>query len=161
MNLLAFTGNLGKDAEVKYLANGTPICEFSVAMKSGYGDKEKTNWVRCALFGKRAEGQLPQYLLKGAQVAVTGELELQEWEGQNGKGAALSVRVESLDLIGGKPQTQNNQAQGGYAPQQQNAPQQQQGGYQQNNQAQNAPQQGGYQQQGGFNPNQDQNAPPF
>ena len=141
MNLLAFTGNLGKDAEVKYLSNGTPICEFSVAMKSGYGDKEKTNWVRCALFGKRAEGQLPQYLLKGAQVAVTGELELQEWEGQNGKGAALSVRVENLDLIGGKPQTQNNQAQGGY---------------QQNNQAQNAPQQqGGYQNQnGGYAPQQ-------
>lgn len=168
MNLLAFTGNLGKDAEVKYLANGTPVCEFSVAMKSGYGDKEKTNWVRCAMFGKRAEGQLPQYLLKGAQVAVTGELDLQEWEGQNGKGAALSVRVENLDLIGGKPQSQsqgqNNQAQSGYAPQQQNnqgqqgvhqqqnAPQQQ-GGYQQNNQRQSAPQQGGYQnQQGGFAP---------
>lgn len=156
MNLLAFTGNLGKDAEVKYLANGTPICEFSVAMKSGYGDKEKTNWVRCALFGKRAEGQLPQYLLKGAQVAITGELELQEWEGQNGKGAALSVRVENLDLIGGKPQTKNNQAQGGYT-QQQNAPQQQQqGGYQQNNQPQNTPQQqGSYQNQnGGYAPQQ-------
>ena len=84
---------------------------------------------------------MPQYLLKGAQVAVTGELELQEWEGQNGKGAALSVRVENLDLIGGKPQTQNNQAQGGY---------------QQNNQAQNAPQQqGGYQNQnGGYAPQQ-------
>ena len=165
MNLLAFTGNLGKDAEVKYLANGTAICEFSVAMKSGYGDKEKTNWVRCVLFGKRAEGQLPQYLLKGAQVAVTGELELQEWEGQNGKGAALSVRVENLDLIGGKQQGQNNQAQGGYAPQQQ-APQQQyqQAPQQSYQQPQNAPQQqGGYapQQQGGFNPNQDQNNPPF
>lgn len=150
MNLLAFTGNLGKDAEVKYLANGTPVCEFSVAMKSGYGDKEKTNWVRCALFGKRAEGQLPQYLLKGAQVAVTGELELQEWEGQNGKGAALSVRVESIDLIGGKPQAQNNQSQGGYAPQQQS----------QNNYQQQAPQQsqyqGGQQQGGGYGQQQQQ-----
>ena len=146
MNLLAFTGNLGKDAEVKYLANGTPVCEFSVAMKSGYGDKEKTNWVRCALFGKRAEGQLPQYLLRGAQVAVTGELELQEWEGQNGKGAALSVRVESIDLIGGKPQTQNNQSQQ-QAPQQSQyqGGQQQGGGYGQ----QQAPQQ-----QGGYSPNQ-------
>ena len=162
MNLLAFTGNLGKDAEVKYLANGTAICEFSVAMKSGYGDKEKTNWVRCALFGKRAEGQLPQYLLKGAQVAVTGELELQEWEGQNGKGAALSVRVENLDLIGGKHQTQNNQAQSGYAPQQQEPQQQYQQSAQQSYQQQNAPQQqGNYQQQSGFNPNQDPNNPPF
>ncbi|APC46252.1 single-strand DNA binding protein [Pseudoalteromonas phage PHS3] len=164
MNLFTFTGNLGKDAEVKFLSSGTPVCEFSVAVKSGYGDKEKTNWVRCAMFGKKAEGQLPSYLQKGTQVAISGELELQEWEGQNGKGAALSVRVENLDLIGGKPQgqqpQQNNQ---GFAPQQ-NAPQQ--GGYQ-NNQPQGgyqnqAPQQqGGYAPQGGFNPNQNQDAPPF
>ncbi len=149
MNNWNFTGNLGNPAEVKYLPNGTPICEFSVAVKSGYGDKEKTNWVRCAMFGKKAEGQLPSYLQKGTQVAISGELELQEWEGQNGKGAALSVRVENLDLIGSKPQSnqQGSQShqqapqQGGYAPQQQAPnqqyqPQQQQGGH--NNQ------QGGY-----------------
>tara|TARA_R110002049_G_C8885745_1_gene540361 strand:+ start:152 stop:658 length:507 start_codon:yes stop_codon:yes gene_type:complete len=168
MNLLAFTGNLGKDAEVKYLANGTPICEFSVAMKSGYGDKEKTNWVRCAMFGKKAEGQLPNYLQKGTQVAISGELELQEWEGKNGKGAALSVRVENLDLIGGKPQGQSQgvQQNQGYAPQQ-NAPAQQNNGYQNNQQQyqqppqQNQSAQGGYAQQGAFNPNDSQNNPPF
>ena len=164
MNNWNFTGNLGNPAEVKYLANGTPVCEFSVAVKSGYGDKEKTNWVRCAMFGKKAEGQLPSYLQKGTQVAISGELELQEWEGQNGKGAALSVRVENLDLIGGKPQGQSQGAQNNqsYAPQQQapnqqyqpqqQAPAQQQ--YQQAPQQNNAPQ-GGYapQQQGGNNQN--------
>lgn len=162
MNLFTFTGNLGKDAEVKYLANGNAICDFSVAVKSGYGDKEKTNWVRCAMFGKKAEGQLPTYLVKGTQVAISGELELQEWEGQNGKGAALSVKVDNIDLIGGKPQGQSNQQQApqqqGYAPQQQQQPQ---GGYQQQ-----APQQQQYQQvpqqpQGGFNPNHNPNDPPF
>jgi len=170
MNLFTFTGNLGKDAEVKFLSSGTPVCEFSVAVKSGYGDKEKTNWVRCAMFGKKAEGQLPSYLQKGTQVAISGELELQEWDGQNGKGAALSVRVENLDLIGGKPQGQSQGAQSNqsYAPQQ-NAPQ---GNYQQpqaqpqaqyqSAPQQNAPQQhGGYAQQGGFNPNANQDAPPF
>ena len=162
MNTWAFTGNLGNPAEVKYLPNGNAVCEFSVAVKSGYGDKEKTNWVRCAMFGKKAEGQLPNYLQKGTQVAISGELELQEWEGQNGKGAALSVRVENLDLIGGKPQGQSQGAQNnqGYAPQQ-NAPAQQNNGYQNNQhqggfQQQNAPQQqGGYQnQQGGYAPQQ-------
>lgn len=143
MNNWNFTGNLGNPAEVKVLSSGTTVCEFSVAVTSGYGDKEKTNWVRCAMFGKKAEGQLPSYLQKGTQVAISGELELQEWESQNGKGAALSVRVENLDLIGGKPQgqqpQQNNQS---YAPQQ-NAPQ--------HNKAQ----------QGGFNPNYSQDNPPF
>ena len=122
MNLFSFTGNLGKDAEVKYLPNGNSVCEFSVAVKSGYGDREKTNWVRCAMFGKKAEGQLPQYLVKGTQVAVSGELELQEWEGQNGKGAALSVSVQNIDLIGSKPQqgapAQAPQPAYGQAPQQ-------------------------------------------
>lgn len=109
MNLFSFTGNLGKDAEVKCTPSGTAVCEFSVAVKSGYGEREKTNWVRCAMFGKKAEGQLPQYLKKGTQVAVSGELELQEWEGQNGKGAALSVSVQNIDLIGGNPNNQQAQ----------------------------------------------------
>lgn len=138
MNKFLFTGNLGQDSEVKYTASGTAVLSFSVAVKSGYGDRAKTTWVRCALFGKRAEGNLSQYLVKGAQVAVSGELELQEWEGQNGKGAAVSVNVDSIDLIGGNNQNQqsnnqpNNQQQGGYnTPQQQQRPQQgnaQQGG---------------------------------
>ena len=128
MNIFTFTGNLGNDCEVKYAASGTAICNFSVAVKSGYGDKQKTNWVRCSLIGKRAEGQLPGYLLKGTQVAVSGELELQEWEGQNGKGAALSVVVSNIDLIGGNQQ--GNQAQQQSRPQQQTQQRPQQG-YQQ------------------------------
>lgn len=168
MNNWNFTGNLGNPAEVKTLSTGTTACEFSVAVKSGYGDKEKTNWVRCVIFGKKAEGQLPSYLQKGTQVAISGELELQEWEGQNGKGAALSVRVENLDLIGGKPQGQSQGQQGGngYAPQQ--TPNQQyqqsnpnQGGYNQQSAPQQAAPQGGYAPQGGFNPNQSQDTPPF
>jgi len=146
MNLFSFTGNLGKDAEVKHMQSGTALCEFSVAVKSGYGDKEKTNWVRCVMFGKKAEGQLPQYLVKGTQVAISGELELQEWEGANGKGAALAVTVQNIDLIGGKPQGQQ-QSQQGYAPQQvpQQAPQQAQYAQQPyTGQPQQAPQNNGY-----------------
>lgn len=107
MNLLTITGNLGRDAEVKYAASGTAICQFPVAVKSGYGDKEKTTWVQCVMFGKRAEGNLPQYLLKGAQVCLAGEMNLNEWEKQDGtKGAAVQCVVDKLDLIGGKPQGQ-------------------------------------------------------
>lgn len=169
MNNWNFTGNLGNPAEVKTLPSGSTVCKFSVAVKSGYGDKEKTNWVRCAMFGKKAEGQLPSYLQKGTQVAISGELELQEWEGQNGKGAALSVRVENLDLIGGKPQGQSQGAQNtqGYAPQQNLPPAQQQNNasYSHGNQ----PQQGGFKQQnapqqqapqGGYAPQQQQNQAP-
>ena len=118
MNNWNFTGNLGKDAEVKALPSGTSVCEFSVAVKSGYGDKEKTNWANCVIFGKKAEGGLPAYLKKGTQVAISGELELQEWDGANGKGSKLVVVVGELDLIGG---TGSNTS----APAQQQAPAQQ------------------------------------
>jgi single-strand DNA-binding protein len=105
MNKFIFTGNLGKDAEVKVTQSGMSVCSFSVAVKSGYGDKQKTTWVNCALFGKRAEGQLPQYLKKGAQVAISGELTLDEWEGKDGTTQkSIKVNVDDLDLIGGKPE---------------------------------------------------------
>jgi single-strand DNA-binding protein len=102
MNKFIFTGNLGKDAEVKVTQSGMHVCSFSVAVKSGYGDKEKTTWANCALFGKRAEGQLPQYLKKGAQVCISGQLTLDEWKGDDGTTQkTLKVNVDELDLIGG------------------------------------------------------------
>jgi single-strand DNA-binding protein len=137
MNKYIFTGNLGNDAETKYLPNGTAVCEFSAAAKSGFGDNEKTLWIKCAMFGKRAEGQLPQYLVKGAKVCIAGELSMDEWEKDGVANKMLKVRVEDLDLIGAKqegqqqpqqgqpmqqPQQHNQpmaQPQGGFAPQQQ------------------------------------------
>lgn len=118
MNNWSFTGNLGKDCEVATTQNGTTICKFSVAVKSGYGDNIKTTWANCRLFGKRAEGQLPQYLTKGQQVAISGECELAEWESNGVQNKALMVVVNSLDLVGGSQQSQQ-------APQQYTQPQQQ------------------------------------
>jgi len=109
MNLLACTGYIGKDAEVRYTAGGTAIASWSVAVKAGYGDKEKTMWVRCSLFGKRAEGGLIKYLKKGTQVAVSGELFLNEWEKEGQKHASLELKVVGeIDLIGGKKQADNS-----------------------------------------------------
>lgn len=106
MNVFLFTGHLGRDSEVKYAPSGTAICSFPVAVKTGYGQNEKTTWVQCALFGKRAEGELPKYLVKGAQVCITGEVSLNEWQAQDGTNkAAIRVAVDKLDLIGGKPQS--------------------------------------------------------
>ena len=63
----------------------------------------KTTWANCALFGKRAEGQIPQYLVQGQKVAISGEPTLETWDKPDGtKGTALKVMVNSLDLIGEK-----------------------------------------------------------
>ena len=97
MNLFAATGNLGKDCR-KGEAGGTAVLNFSIGVKSGFGDKEQTLWVDCALWGKQAESKLADYLVKGQKVAVTGELGQREHEGKN----YLTLRVASIDLCGGK-----------------------------------------------------------
>lgn len=97
MNLLALTGNLGQDCKTNNV-NGTAVCNFSVAMKAGFGDKAQTIWIDCALWGKQAESRLPEFLTKGQQVAVTGELSTREHEGKT----YLQLRCNSVDLIGKK-----------------------------------------------------------
>lgn len=124
MNIWSFTGNLGKDAEVRYSASGMAICSFPVAVKSGYGDKEKTTWVICTLFGKRAEGRLPEFLIKGAQIAISGESFLDEWEDKEGlKRSTLKVNVNNLDLVGGRPDASSEGGGGDNRPQTAQQPQ--------------------------------------
>ena len=112
MNIFSFTGNLGKDCRIGS-AGSTAVCNFNVAVKSGFGQNEQTLWVDCALWGKQAESKLPGYLLKGQKVAVSGELGQREHEGK----MYLTCRVNSIDLTGDKAEQP--------APQQQPEPQQQ------------------------------------
>lgn len=102
MNAWQFTGNIGKDAESRFLPNGDPVVSFSVGVKSGYGDKATTTWARCAMFGKRAESVSP-YLTKGQLVGISGEVTLREWNDKEGqKRSSLEVRVNDLTLLGKK-----------------------------------------------------------
>lgn len=119
MNAWNFVGNLGKDAETRYLQSGDPVVSFSVGVKAGYGDKATTTWARCSMFGKRGEAVAP-YLVKGQQVAISGEASLREYTDKQGQQrASLEVRVNDLTLVGGKREAQ----QAPQAPRQQ-APQQ-------------------------------------
>lgn len=104
MNVLTFSGNLGKDAELRATKNGDLLLQFSVAMNSGYGERKATTWVRCTLFGKRAESLKP-YLTKGQQVVVSGEAALHEWTTEDGiTKSSLECKVNEVTLIGGKPE---------------------------------------------------------
>ena len=106
MNIWTLTGNLGRDAEIRYLPNGDPVASFSVGVRAGYGEKATTTWANCSLFGRRAESLAP-YLTKGQQVAVSGEVNLRVYTTKEGtERQSLDVRVASLDLIGGKSERQ-------------------------------------------------------
>lgn len=101
LNTWSFTGRLGRDSELKTLPSGAQLLEFSVAVDVGYGEKKKTIWPKCTQFGVRVE-RLAQYLLKGQQVAISGEVDLREWTDRDGAmKLSLEVRVNSIDIIGG------------------------------------------------------------
>jgi single-strand DNA-binding protein len=126
-----FTGNLGKDAESRFTPGGDAVVQFSVGVKSGYGDKATTTWARCAMWGKRGEA-VAQYLTKGQLVGISGEVTLREYTDKEGaKRSSLEVRVNDLTLLGGKrdgeqsaPRSESTPAQN----QQRSAPAQNSGG---------------------------------
>ena len=102
LNVWAFTGRLGRDAEIRHLSSGTSVLEFSPAVDVGYGDKKTTLWPKCSLFGDRGPKVAP-YLIKGQQVAVSGEVQMREWTDKDGgKRTSLEVRVNAVELIGSK-----------------------------------------------------------
>ena len=101
MNSLTITGNLGRDAEMRSLNDGTPVLSFSVA--DSQGRDKPSIWWACSLFGRRAEA-LQQYLLKGQQVTVVGTVSEREWTDKDGqKRKSMDVRVVDLALQGGRP----------------------------------------------------------
>lgn len=102
MNNGQFAGYLGRDAELKSTPSGTSVLNFSVAVTIGFGDKKKTLWVDCAIWGERAE-KLEQYLTKGKPVAVSGDIDFRLWESREGKhGGSLMCNVQRVTFMSGK-----------------------------------------------------------
>lgn len=109
-NVFTAVCNVSQDATTNITPSGQSVLNVSVANNTGYGDKQKTNWIRVALWGKRAEGSLKDYLKKGQDVFVSGELNVNEYTKQDGtKGFQLEVNADILDLVGGK-RSDNQQA---------------------------------------------------
>ena len=100
-NVFSFTGTVGRDCEVRYLPSGQAVLNVTVANNIGFGDKQQTLWIRCAVWGKRAEGQLQNYLKKGQQVFVSGELSQSEYRAQDGSTkTSLELNANIIDLVG-------------------------------------------------------------
>ncbi len=88
LNKVTIIGNLGKDPEMRFTANGTPITSFSIAVNRTYtmgGErKEETEWFNVVAWSKLAE-TCNQFLGKGQQVYIEGRLQTRSWDGQDGQ----------------------------------------------------------------------------
>ncbi len=110
-NVFSFTGAVGRDAEVRVTPSGQSVLNFTVANNIGFGDRQQTLWIRVALWGKRAEGSLQNYLKKGQQVFVSGELTQREYQANDGTTkTSLELNATIIDLVG-KRNEQNQQPQ--------------------------------------------------
>lgn len=114
LNLFIASGNLGGDIEVRFTPNGKCIGTFSLPVVSGWGEHEKTTWVRCKVIGDRAE-KLQAYLVKGALVTVNGQFELDEWD-KNGVKHSIPVIIVRDLVLPPKDTTKT------YAPRQEDSP---------------------------------------
>ena len=96
MNKQTIIGRLGQDChQGKGKSPGSEFISFSVAATSGYGERQKTEWIDCLLFGRVAVGP---YLKKGTQVYVEGDVTVEEYQGK----PVRKLLVKALELVGDK-----------------------------------------------------------
>lgn len=94
-------GNLGKAPEVRYLANGDPVANFSIAVNEKRDGKESTTWWRVSVFGKLAE-VCGQHLDKGRQVYVEGRLQQRTYKDKDGvEKMSTEVVANVVQFLGG------------------------------------------------------------
>ena len=136
-NKTVLVGNLTRDVELRYAANGNAIGNSAIAVSRKYTNNngaqvEEVMFIDITFFGKIAE-VANQYLRKGSKLLVEGRLKFDQWTDNNGQNRSKhSVVVENMEMLG-SPQNQQQQQQGGNA-----------GGYAQPQQQGYAPQQAGY-----------------
>ena len=110
MNKFIATGNITKDAELRYTANDKAYSKFSIANNEGYGDNKKTNFFNCTLWGKSAEN-LNSFLVKGQKVLITGKVEINDYKDKEGvERKIIDINVDSfggVELLGNKAQQES------------------------------------------------------
>jgi len=143
LNVVALVGRLTKDCTIRSTNSGSTVCSFSIAVNRNRKDasgnwSDEVNYFNCVYF-LRSNSGLTQYLVKGQQVSVNGELHQNVWEQNGQKRYSVEVYVNSLSLLsrpkngGGNFQSQGRNDQfrsNGYPNQNQN-----QGNFQNTNSA--------------------------
>ncbi len=109
LNKILLIGNLGKDPEVRYTPDGSPVATFSLATSESWTDKngsrqEHTEWHTIVAWNRLAD-LAKRYLSKGRQVYVEGRLRSRDWNDRDGnKRRTTEVIATQMVLLGSRPQ---------------------------------------------------------
>ena len=127
LNKVLLIGRLGADPEIKQMVNGKSVARLSLATSQSWKDKnsgekkEKTEWHRIVVFNEGLVNVVQQYLKKGAQIYVEGQITTRKWKDEQSGQDKYSTEIviqgfnSSLTMLGGQsnssiPTNQNNQA---------------------------------------------------
>lgn len=83
LNRIVLIGRLTRDPELRYTPNEKAVCNFTLAVDSGFGDNKRTDFINIVVWGKQGE-TCSQYLAKGKLAAVDGRLQVRSYDGKDG-----------------------------------------------------------------------------
>ena len=121
LNKVLLIGRLGADPEIKQMVNGKSVARLSLATSQSWKDKntgerkEKTEWHRVVVFNEGLVNVVQQYLKKGAQIYVEGQLSTRKWKDEQSGQDKYSTEIiiqgfnSSLTMLGGGGQGIQNQ----------------------------------------------------
>ncbi len=108
INKVILVGNLGRDPEVRYSANGGAVANITIATSEQWTDKqsgqkqERTEWHRVVLFNRLGE-IAGEYLRKGSQVYIEGKLQTRKWQDNNGQDRyTTEIVANEMQMLGGR-----------------------------------------------------------
>ena len=109
INKVILVGNLGADPDTRYMPSGSAVTNIRVATSESWKDKntgdpqERTEWHRVVFFGKLAE-IAAEYLRKGSQVYVEGNLRTRKWQDREGRDRwTTEIVANEMQMLGGRP----------------------------------------------------------
>lgn len=113
LNKVMLIGRLGRDPEIRYSSNNTPICNFSLAtsdrIRKGDTFEEKTEWHRIVVFGNQAENA-SKFLKKGSLVFVDGKIQSRNYQDKDGnERTVVEIIANSLNFLDPKDNSFNGQ----------------------------------------------------
>ena len=113
LNKVLLIGRLGADPEIKQMVNGKNVARLSLATSQSWKDKnsgekkEKTEWHRIVVFNEGLVNVVQQYLKKGAQIYVEGQLSTRKWKDEQSGQDKYSTEIilqgynSTLTMLGG------------------------------------------------------------
>ena len=120
LNKVLLIGRLGADPEIKQMVNGKNVARLSLATSQSWKDKntgekkQKTEWHRVVIFNEGLINVVQQYLKKGSQVYIEGQLSTRKWKDEQSGQDKYSTEVviqgynSSLTMLGGRGEIENN-----------------------------------------------------